>query len=455
MSALLLDAAGAYIAQRMERWVTELCEFCRFPSVGEHPEAMRAAADWLLRRLRAAGLDARLLPTPDGFPTVYAHAPGDDPRTVLFFNHYDIAAYTNPLRAEGDTLPVEVRDGRIYNRGAADDKGCTFSRIVAVESILRTRGRLPVGVTFLIFGKRRPNDDVLDHVLRVYPGEASCDAVIWETGAKDDRNRPTASLGAKGYLYVELAARGARRPQPSRFSILPNPAWDLVWALATLKDRTERVLIEGFYDDVMPPSKEDLAAVDEFGESLGEEMLARVGVPQFVLGKTGAQAARHWLFEPSCTVCGVTAGFSGAGERLVIPAAASAKVEFRLVAHQRPEDVARKVRAHLDRHGFGHVEMEVLSHTSPYRTPMTDPLVAAARRAALRVYAQPLIIRPTSIGMSPKYRFAPRPTVGLGVEYAGSQLEEPDEHIRLADWVEGARMIVAVLEEYGQMTDAG
>jgi len=444
----LLDAAGDYLVHHQQRLIAELLEFCRLPSVAAHPEAMHAAAGWLVRRLEQAGLQARLLPSPAGFPTVFAQREGRSPRTLLFFNHYDIAAYTNPLVARGDSLPATVRDGRIYSRGVADDKGCCFSRIAAVEAILRTRGELPVGVKFLIFGKRKPNDEVLDDVLARYPEEVASDGVIWETGAKDDRDRPTASLGAKGYLYVEFHVRGAAAAQPSRFSILPNPAWDLVWALGTLKDRDERVLVEGFYDDVTPPSAEDLAAVDDFGASLGEEMLRRTGARQFVLGKSGAQAARHWFFEPSCTICGIVAGDGDPGERLVIPAAASAKVEFRLVADQRPEDIARKVRAHLDRRGFGHIEMTVRSHTAPYRTPFADPLVGAARRAAGRVYGQDLVIRPISIGMSPKYKFAPRPTVGLGVEYAGSQLEEPEEHIRIADWMEGARMIIAVLDEY-------
>ncbi|HET8679571.1 MAG TPA: M20/M25/M40 family metallo-hydrolase, partial [bacterium] len=430
MTTTTVDAADAYIKDGMNRWVTELTELCRFPSVAASPEAMHSAAAWLVRRLQSAGLDARLLPTPDGFPTVYAERRGRTRRTVLFFNHYDIAAYTNPLNVQSRELPVEVRGGKIYNRGVADDKGCCFSRIVAVEAILRTRGDLPVGVKFLVFGKQKPNDEVLDHVLATYPDLAASDAVIWETGAKDDQERPTASLGAKGYLYLELRAPGARTAQPSRFNILPNPAWDLVWALGTLKDRDERVLIEGFYDDVMPPTRDDLAAVDEFGESLGDEMLKRIRLERFVLGKTGAAAARHWFFEPSCTISGIAAGDPTAGERLVIPAEAVAHVEIRLVANQRPDDIARKVRAHLDRQGFGRIQMTVRSHTAPYRTPQTDPLVQAAQRAAQKVYGRPLVIRPTSIGMSPKYRFAPRPTVGLGVEYAGSQMEEPDEHIR-------------------------
>lgn len=440
----------AYITRHRDRWLAELTEFCRIPSVADRPEAMHAAAGWLARRLEGAGLRARLLPNPNGFPTVYAARQGGMPRTVLFFNHYDIAAYTTPLVAEGPSLPVAIADGRIYGRGVADDKGCTFSRIAAVEMLLAVAGELPLGVKFLIFGKRKPNDEVLDDVLRTYPEETSSDGVIWETGAKDDRDRPTASLGAKGYVYVELRTRALRGPQPSRFSILPNAAWDLTWALASLKDRDERVRLDGFYDSVLPPTADDLAAVDEFGESLGEEMLTRTGARAFVLGKTGPDAARHWFFEPSCTVCGVAAGFTGDGERLLIPDTASAKVEFRLVARQDPEAVARQLRAHLDRHGFEHIEMQVLSMTAPYRTPVGDPLVQAARRAARRVYGQELVIRPTSIGMSPKYKFAPRPTVGLGVEYAGSRLEEPDEHIRIADWIEGTKMIAAVLEEYAR-----
>jgi acetylornithine deacetylase/succinyl-diaminopimelate desuccinylase-like protein len=450
VSAILAPAAS-YIRAGMDQWMRELAEFCRLPSVAEYPGAMHAAAGWLGRRMTAAGLDVRLLlPTPGGFPTVYAERRGRSSKTVLFYNHYDIAAYTNPVSADGDTLPVGIRDGRFYNRGVADDKGCSLSRVVAVEAMLRTAGELPLGVKFVSFGKAKPNDDALEHFLTQHPELAACDAVIWETGMKDERDRPTASLGAKGYVYFELRGRGARVAQPSRFTILPNPAWDLIWALASLKDGSERILIDGFYDEVTPPTAEDLAVVDVFGDALGDAMLERVGVPAFVLGKTGRAAARHWFFEPSCTVCGITGGYAGPGERLAIPTDVAAKVEVRLVAAQRPDDIITKARAHLDRHGFGHLEMVVLSHTAPYRTSMSDPLVRAAQRAALRVYGQPLVIRPTSIGMSPKYRFAPRPTVGVGVEYAGSCMEEPDEHIRLADWEEGARMIVALLEEYAQ-----
>ena len=200
----------------------------------------------------------------------------------------------------------------------------------------------------------------------------------------------------------------------------------------------------------MPPSDEDLAAAEEFGSSVGAAMLQRTGARAFLLGESGAAAARRWFFEPSCTICGIEAGYTGEGERLVIPARASAKVEFRLVARQDPDDIARKVRAHLDRRGFDRIEMEVHSRTAPYRTPASDPLVRAAQRAARTVYGRELVLRPTSIGMSPKYKFAPRPTVGLGVEYAGSQREEPDEHIRIADWMEGTRMIAALLAEYAR-----
>lgn len=443
-------AADMYISGGMAQWTQELAEFCAFPSVGDRPEAMHAAAQWLVRRLAAAGLPARLLAVTDGFPAVYAEAPGRSPRTVLFFNHYDIAAYTHPLPRDLSPVPVRLTADRLFARGVADDKGCCFSRIVAVEALLRTHGVLPVGVKFLILGKRVPNDPCLEEILVRYPEVLACEAVIWETGAKDELDRPTASLGAKGYLYVELVARNPAGAQPSRITILPNPAWDLVWALNTLKGLDERIRVPGFYDDVLPPTSADLEALAVLGQGLDEGAARRMGAPRFVLGAWEFEAARRWFFEPSCTICGLVGGETGPEERLVIPAEARAKVEFRLVARQDPADIARKVRAHLDREGFGHIEMVVRSQTTPYRTPADDPLVRAAQRAALQVYGQPLVIRPTSVGMSPKYRFAPRPVLGIGVEYASSAMEMPGEHIRLADWEQGARMVAAVLEAYAE-----
>lgn len=444
-------APATYVGAHLPRFLGELVEYCRIPSWGGYAVGMERAAAWLAQRLGALGFAVEVIPRQGSHPVVWARLARPGKRKVLFFNHYDIASYTAGVAADVTAeLTPRIEGGKVWCRGAADDKGTTLSRIHAVEALINS-GELDCDVTFLIEGKAIVGDPTLPPFVERYVRPLAPDVVIWETGPKDELERPTMSLGAKGYLYVELTARGATRPLFSRLNVFPNPAWDLTWLLASLKGRDERVTLDGFYDAVRPLNADEERMLDEIPTPDQARLPADYGLPSFVLGETGRDVMRRLYATPSLAICGLEAGEMGPGVRLAVPQVARCKLEFRLVADQDPFAVLDLFKRHLAKLGLDRIEVEVLGHSTPYRSPLTDPYVQAVQRAAMSVYGRPMVARPNSTGMSQKYLFRPAPTVGIGVEYWGSRMEAPDEHIRIDDYREGALQIAASLREISRI----
>ena len=444
-------APAAYVDAHLPRFLDELVQYCRIPSWGGYDPGMLRGAEWLRAKLSSLGFTVEVVPREGSHPVVWARLERQGKRKVLFFNHYDIASYTAGVAADPSAdLSPRVADDKVWCRGAADDKGTGLSRIHAVEALLAA-GALDCDVTFLIEGKAVVGDPTLPPFVERYVKPLAPDLVIWETGPKDELERPTMSLGAKGYLYLEITARGASRPLFSRLNVFGNPAWDLTWLLASLKDRDERITLDGFYDAVRPLNADEERMLDELVTPDQERLPEDYGLGGFLLGETGRDVMRRLYATPSLAICGLEAGEMGPGVRLAVPQVARCKLEFRLVADQEPFHVLELFTAHLAKIGLAHLEVEVVGHSTPYRSPLTDPFVQAVQRASQSVYGRPMVAKPNSTGMSQKYLFQPAPTVGIGVEYWGSRMEAPDEHIRIADYREGVLQIAASLREVSRV----
>jgi acetylornithine deacetylase/succinyl-diaminopimelate desuccinylase-like protein len=444
-------AATAFVDAHLPGFLDELVDYCRIPSWGGHDAGMARGAEWLRRKLESLGFAVEVVPREGSHPVVWARLARPGKRKVLFFNHYDIASYTAGVAADPTAdLAPRIEGDRVWSRGAADDKGTGLSRVHAVESVIAT-GALDCDVTFLIEGKKQVGDPTLPPFVDSHVRPLAPDVVIWETGPKDELERPTMSLGAKGYLYLDITATGASRPLFSRMNVFSNPAWDLTWALASLKDREERVTLDGFYDAVRALQPDEERMLDDLVTPDQQKMPADYGLEGFLLAETGRAVMRRLYATPSLTICGLAAGEMGSGVRLAVPQAARCKLEFRLVADQEPFGVLELLRRHLERIGLAHLQLEVLGHSTPYRSPLGDPFVQAVQRASLRVYGRPMVAKPNSTGMSQKYLFKPAPTIGIGVEYWGSRMEATDEHIRIADYRDGILQIAASLEEMAKI----
>lgn len=447
--------AFSYIDANLDRFVDELCQLVRIPSFGANTTAMPKAAAFLCRLMRAKGIETDLVAVPGAHQYVVGQAISQERRSVLWFNHYDIADYTNPVPwppapGQPDSFSGAVRDGRIYGRGVADDKATLLSRVHAFEALQAAYPALPLTVRFLFEGKQSVDSPALGVFLERYHERVRSDFCFWEAGSKDEEDRPQLTLGHKGYLYLDVALRALSQPMPSRVTVLPNAANRLIWALASLKDPHEHVLIDGFYDAVRPVSPAEEETIFRNLSANNDDLLRRSGARAFVRNLEGRDVTR-WLYtEPSLAVCGIESGHTGRGQKLLAPDEARAKVEIRLVPDQDPEDVLAKLRRHLDGQGFDDVELVVLGRAQPYKVELSEPIVDIAHRAALRVYGMEPVITPVATGMGHRFHFRKwmdMPIAGFAVGYAGSRLETSDEHIRVADYEQGIKYAVAVMEE--------
>jgi acetylornithine deacetylase/succinyl-diaminopimelate desuccinylase-like protein len=235
-------------------------------------------------------------------------------------------------------------------------------------------------------------------------------------------------------------------------SIFPNAAWRLVWALNSLKDQEEHIGIAGFYDAVQPPSARDRELLSALPDPT-DDYKSRYGVPYFLKGATGVELEVQGVFSPTCTICGLTSGYQGPGSKTVLPARASAKVDFRLVPDQEPDDIRRKLRAHLDSHGFTDVKITDLGGDAPARTDPDDPLIQMVATTARDVFGVPMTLVPMIGGSGPSHPFVhdlglPVATAGLG--HPDSRAHAPNENIRIDLYLKHARHMARILTEFGR-----
>lgn len=445
----MLEDVFRYVDDHFEDALQELERLCRLPTVSAQKTAIEETAAAVKVMLEECGFSVQIMPKPaGGHPVVYAELAGDSPRTLLLYNHYDVQP-PEPLEL-WSSPPFEPvrRGGKLFGRGVSDNKGNLIARIAAIRALRAVRGSVPVSLKFCIEGDEEIGSPHMEEFIAEHRDILKADACLWEGGGVDWEGTPQVTLGVKGLLYVELSVTVANRDSHSSWAtVVPNAAWRLVWALNLIKNSDEQVLIDGFYEHVRPPTPDELAAVAAMPAE--EEQLAQsLGISGFLKGLRGVEYRQRHLFEPTATIDGLSSGYEGEGPKTVLPAQAMAKMDFRLVPDQDPDDIYRKLRRHLDGHGFSDIQVKVLSGERPARTPLTDPFVAVVSRAAEEVYGRKPVLVPTMAGTGPLYPFIATlnlPTADCGIGYPDTRIHAPDENIRIEDFRKGIKQIAAVL----------
>ena len=445
-----MDRVFQYIDAHRAEYVELLRGLCRQPSIAAQGIGLNETAGQVEALMAEAGIRARTIPVEGGAPVVYGEVKGKSPRALLFYNHYDVQP-PEPLEEwESEPFGAVIRDDRIYARGVADNKGNLLARVCAVDALLHAQGEIPATARFIVEGEEEIGSVHLPKFVREHPDLVAADACIWEAGYRDIQENIVLALGVKGICYVELEATGANRDLHSSVgTIVPNPAWRLVWALSTFKDRNERILIDGFYDGVLEPTDDEMAQLRRIAPLRDEAaQLRSYGLDRYLLGVSGVELLKRNLFQPTCTICGITSGYGGPGSKTVLPRRAVAKVDFRLVPNQRSEDILKKVKAHLAQHGFADIAVRALGNEEPAKTPLTADIVKVVSEAARRIYNREPLVFPTMAGTGPMHVLTGAqgiPTIGTGVGYANSNGHAPNENIRIADYIEGIKHIAMVL----------
>jgi acetylornithine deacetylase/succinyl-diaminopimelate desuccinylase-like protein len=446
------SAVDAYIEKNSSRFVDELKELCSFSSISNHGrEAVEPARQWIADRLsqftdRVETLEA------GGMPALYAEVPGSGRRTLLLYQHYDVQP-VDPIDL-WDSPPFEPveKDGRIFARGVADDKADVMARIHALET-LKGMGELPVTLRFLVEGEEEIGSKTFEKIAHDHATKLSADGCLWESGASfDDAGRPTIQFGCRGLLYVQLRVNMLAFDQHSGFaSIYPSAAMYMVGALASLRDQEMNIKIDGFYDKVVPTTDADrrmLARIDPEVEKrrqlVGFERLVRDPKPEEVI--------EQLLFTPTCNVAGVTTGYQGPGSKTVLPADATAKLDFRLIPNQDPADVLAQLRRHLDSHGFEKVEIVWSDGEKPARSD-PDSVVGKTMIDCVReLHGEPVLwpFMQATGPMHPVVADLGIPTVlPVGVGRPDNRIHAPNENIHVVDYINAVRLMCRVWERFG------
>jgi len=445
------EKIDAYIERNLGESLEELKKYVAQPSISAQNLGLRECAQIVKEMLEKRGFTAEVMDT-NGAPVVFGERKGKSDKTLLIYNHYDVQP-PEPLELwDSEPFKPEIRDGKMYGRGVSDDKGHLTSRLHAIDAILAEEGELPCNIKFIIEGEEETASVHLHDFIQKNLDKLKADACIWEFGGVDHRERPQQYLGLRGICYVELSVTALGTDVHSGIggSIFPNAAWRLTWALNTLKGPDERIRIPGFYDDVVPPSERDIEFMKNLPD-LEDEYKKRFGVKEFIKGIQGGLDLKvEEVFTPTCTICGLTSGYQGPGSKTVQPAFASAKVDFRLVPTQKPEDILKKLRAHLDAEGFSDVKINFLGGEPAARTDPDHPFVKLVVDSAEEIYDVPMDIVPMVGGSGPNYPFVHDlglPVVTMGLGHPDTRAHAPNENIRIDLYTLHAKHMARVIKE--------
>jgi len=450
-----LEDFYAYVDENGDRFLDQLKTLCSQPSIAAQGVGTRETANIVLDMLEGIGADARLIEVAGAPPVVYGEI-GQGKKTLIIYDHYDVQPPEPLDQWESQPFSPEIRKGFLYCRGVADNKGDLASRLQAIEGYQATMGRLPLKIKFVFEGEEEIGSPHLaQFVEKNKELLLGADGCLWEGARVDTSGRPELYLGLKGILYVELRARGASRDMHSSWApLVPNPAWRLVWALGTLKDENDRLTMDGLMEYVAEPPDEDMELLERIPFD-DEEMKEDLGLPELLGGVKGTEAVRSLLYSPTCTICGMVAGYTGEGSKTVLPSEARVKLDFRLVPNLEPEVVLELLRKHLDRRGFDDVEIVGFSAEHPAKSSPDAPVARAAIQAATIVYGQEPVVYPSMAGSGPMYPLSTAlgiPAVsGLGVGHAQSRIHAPNENIRLEDYFQAVKFTGEFIRVFSEM----
>ncbi|MDI6905181.1 MAG: M20/M25/M40 family metallo-hydrolase [Candidatus Bathyarchaeia archaeon] len=447
-----LDKVYAYIDANTDDFVEDLVKLVKQPSVSAKGEGIQECAELVEKMMQEIGLSTKIFHEEKGNPVVYGEIKSKkSDRTLLFYDHYDVQPPEPLEKWMYEPFSGKISDGKIYGRGASDNKGNLVSRLKAVQALLEVTGDVPVNIKFFVEGEEEIGSPHLEPIIKKYKDLFSADAAIWEFGGTDRRGRPNLYLGLKGVLSVELRAGGASKDVHSANApIIPNPAWRLVWALNLLKDKEENILIEDFYENVLSPSSEEIECLRNipFEE---EETKKELELKKFLQNKSGIEALKALLCQPTCTINGFVSGYTGKGSKTVLPHEAVAKLDFRLVPNQNSNEIFRKLVKYLKNRGFG--DLEIIKHgcTEPTKTPINDPFVKLVAKTAEKVYGKRAVVYPISAGSGPMHlfrNFLGYPVVSVGCSHPEANTHAPNENLKIKSFIKGTKFIAALIGDF-------
>ncbi len=451
-----MDKVIDFINVNRERYLEELKAFLAIPSISalpQHAGDVKHCADWCADEMRRIGMqNVKLVDTP-GNPVVYGDwlgAPGAP--TILFYGHYDVQP-VDPLELwESPPFEATIRDGEIYARGSADDKGQVFMHFKAIEAHLKQNGTLPVNMKIILEGEEEVGSVNLDNFIREHKSELGADVVVISDSPMFARGVPSICYGLRGLVYFQIDLRGSNTDLHSGSfgGAVVNPAFALSQILAQMKDRGGRIKIPGFYDDVVALQEEERQAWAALPYN-EKQYKKDFGIPK-VFGETGYTTLERTWARPTFEVNGLLSGFTGEGAKTVLPAVAMAKVSMRLVPNQTPDKIAELFDAHLRDVTPKTVELKItrMHGGKPWMTSYDNPYVQAAGRAIERGFGRKPVFTREGGSIPVVSTFQEElglPSVLFGVGLPDENAHAPNEKLDVANFHGGIISSAMLYEE--------
>jgi acetylornithine deacetylase/succinyl-diaminopimelate desuccinylase-like protein len=438
-----------HIDDNLDSYIDELKNLCSLPSVAAKGEHMEETAEMVASILEKTGFQTKIHPT-SGVSVVTGEIDVGAKRTLLFYDHFDVQPAEPFELWESPPFEPTIRDGRLYARGVADNKGDFVSRVSAIKSYLDNGIDMPVNLRFVVEGEEEISSPNLPDFIKGNQDFLKADGGIWEFGGANISGIQEAWLGLKGILYVQLEIELLNTDAHSAYAcILPSAPYRLVWAINSLKDQNEKILIDGFYDDVKELSDAEWSAIETI-DMHEDEVKSHYGFENYLLGLSGKELKERYYNGPTCNICGIWSGYQGIGSKTVLPAKAFAKIDFRLVENMHPDDIVKKLRRHLDNHGFDDIKIAWHEGYPAAKTPVDHPFVEIVNRANQAVFGHDLVLQPTSPGSGPLYLFNEYvPMVSIGTGDYNSKVHAPNESITIENYRNTIKRIAVLIHEMG------
>jgi acetylornithine deacetylase/succinyl-diaminopimelate desuccinylase-like protein len=454
VSTAKLGPALNYVSKNKTRFLQDFRTLLKQPSVSAQRLGIEDCAKIVRKQMDMAGIKAKILPVKNGSPIVYGEAwSKSSSKTLLIYGHYDVQP-VEPLE-EWVSGPFEAKmtGQKIVSRGAADSKNNVVSFIKAAESFLKSSGDVPLNLKFIVEGEEEIGSPHLPSFVDENAEKLKADSVVCYDGDMAEQGRPKFELGVKGLLYVELRCKKAKEDLHSSYAPLAeNPAWRLVWAMNTIKGPEEKILIKGWYDDVQPFSAVQLRLMNKIKFD-GQGLLREWGLKSFPRAKTNREAFKHYMTEPTCTICGFKTGYIGEGSKTVLPGSAMLKIDFRLVNNMNPRKQLKLLKEHLHSHGFDDIQVKALGLVEPSTTKPSAAIARAAETAGRLVYGKAPVIMPRNPASGPDYLFTKHLGMdsiwtGSGPPSAYSHAHAPNEWTTVENFVNGIKYIATIMDCY-------
>lgn len=449
----MIEKVKAHIDSKREEYFQLWKDLVAQPSVSAQKLGVRECAELLKGMMEQAGVKAKLIET-SGEPMVYGEVRSSklNVPTVLFYGHYDVQP-PEPIEA-WISPPFEptVRDGRLFGRGTADNKGQFLGHLFAVRSYLEATGDVPVNVKYVFEGEEESGSPHMREFIDAHRDLLEADIVYNSDGGMSDRDVPLLFFGVRGMLQVELSLETASQDNHSgnKGGVIPNAAWEMVHLLSTLQDKNRKVTVKGFYDDVRPPSDYDWELIRAL--PYDPEALAPIyGVEKIELDKE--EFYYRLMFQPTMTINGLVSGYTGPGPKTIIPGQATAKLDMRLVADQDPMDIFEKLKAHIAERN-PKVKVILRGAMLPSRTPTDLPICKTVVNAIRKAYQQEPMVMPLIGATNPDYvwtKILGLPSVCVPYANADESNHAPNENMRIDLFYAGIHASAHVIHEIAAM----